>query len=470
MRILLPTGAATEQMVRKAAAGYDADVVVTGEIASFLTPHHLRELLKKGVYDLAVVSGMCTASFEQVERESGVPVYLGPRHAADLALILPVLGSVTLSRTVPADDFLTSKKREDAMHQVREMERDAGADFIIRGVKIGGESRMKVLAEIMDAHRCEGIREMTERYFASGADIVDLGFGFDATPEDVRNVFSLLEGIDLPLAVDTQDPALIRAALGRADIVLSLQERNLPKVGKEVAEAGAAAVIVPGAGTLAKNIALAKRAGIPCIIADPLLQPAGSGLVKSLKNFRKTRYPLFFGAGNVSELLDADSIGINALLAATAMEVGAAVIFTSEHSDKTRGSIREMRKATEMMALARDRPYPKDLGIDLLILKEKRRRCEPPLDYDTIIPAKDLPEEIEYDPKGNFRIGIEGDRIVAVIHGKAVQGKRWQDVLYTLLSQGDVSLLDHAGYLGRELYKAELAIRYGRSFEQDGEF
>jgi len=42
--------------------------------------------------------------------------------------------------------------------------------------------------------------------------------------------------------------------------------------------------------------------------------------------------------------------------------------------------------------------------------------------------------------------------------------------MYTILSQGGVSLLDHAAYLGRELYKAELAIRYGRSFEQDGEF
>jgi dihydropteroate synthase len=38
------------------------------------------------------------------------------------------------------------------------------------------------------------------------------------------------------------------------------------------------------------------------------------------------------------------------------------------------------------------------------------------------------------------------------------------------MKNGDVTLLDHAAYLGRELYKAELAIRYGRSFEQDGEF
>ena len=189
-----------------------------------------------------------------------------------------------------------------------------------------------------------------------------------------------------------------------------------------------------------------------------------------MNNFKKIRYPLFFGAGNVVELIDADSVGANALLAGMAQEVGASIIFTSEHSDKTHGSIREMRRATEMMLLTRDCPYPKDLGIDLLVLKEKRRRREPPVEYETITTAKKMPDEITYDPKGNFRIGIEGEQIVAVIHGKAVMGKRWQDMLFTILSHGDVSLLDHAGYLGRELYKAELAIRYGRSFEQDGEF
>ena len=157
-------------------------------------------------------------------------------------------------------------------------------------------------------------------------------------------------------------------------------------------------------------------------------------------------------------------------LAGIAAEAGVSVIFTSEHSDKTRGSIREMRRATEMMMLARDRPYPKDLGIDLLVLKEKRRRREPPLEYTASTTARPMPQEITYDPKGNFRIGIEGDHIVAVIHGKAVTGVHWQDVLFTLLLQGDISLPDHAGYLGRELFKAELAIRYGRSFEQDGEF
>jgi dihydropteroate synthase-like protein len=470
MRILLPTGAATAETVRRAATGFDADVVVTGKIASFLTPRALRELVQESAYDAVVVSGMCTVSFEQVERETGVPVYRGPRHAADLAGILPLVGKVPLSRTVPAEDFLAAGKAKDAMARVISAEKNAEPEFVIRGTKIGGNSRMKVLAEIMDAHRVEDVAGRVELYFSRGADIVDLGFGFDATPADVKRVFSELEEIDSPLAVDTQDPDLIRAALFRADLVLSLQEINIATVGKDVARAGVAAVVVSGTKTLRGNLTKARQAGISCIIADPLLQPVGSGLVTSLRQFRDYGCPLFFGAGNVVELLDADTVGANALLAGMAHEVGASVIFSSEHSDKTRGSIREMRRATEMMVLARDRPYPKDLGIDLLVLKEKRRRREPPLEYETATVAKPMPDEITYDPKGNFRIGIEGNQIVAVINGKAVKGSRWQDVHFTLLSEGHVSLLDHAGYLGRELYKAELAIRYGRSFEQDGEF
>jgi dihydropteroate synthase-like protein len=120
-----------------------------------------------------------------------------------------------------------------------------------------------------------------------------------------------------------------------------------------------------------ENCTRAREAGISCIIADPLIQPVGSGFTGSIRFGETGGYPLFFGAGNVSELLDTDSIGVNALLAGMAYELGASVIFTSEHSDKTRGSVKEMRTATEMMVLTEGRPYPKDLGIDLLVLKEK---------------------------------------------------------------------------------------------------
>ena len=470
MRLLLPTGSATAGIVQKAAEGYDAEVVVTGEIASFLTPEQLVSLVRGGKYDLVLVSGMCTASFEEGEKQTGIPVYRGPRHAADLRLVLPLLGELELSRTVPADEFLARRKAEEASRDLVMREEEASSDLIIRGVKIGGSSRMKVLAEIMDAHRREDLRAEVERLFSDGADIVDLGFGFDATPEDVAGCFSTLVDIGGPLAVDTQDPVLIRAALCRADLVLSLHEGNIPEIGEAVAEAGAAAVVIPGEGSLAGSIGAAEGAGIEAIITDSLLPPVGSGFTEALARFGETGRPLFFGAGNVVELLDADSIGANALLAGIAMELGAAVIFTSEHSDKTRGSVAEMRRATEMMVLARGRPYPKDLGIDLLVLKEKRQRKEPPLAYGRSEAAKPMPREVTYDPCGNFRIGIEGNEIVAVHEGVAIRGKRWEDVLHTLITEGRVSRLDHAGYLGKELYKAYLAIRFGRSFEQDGEF
>ncbi len=470
MRLLLPTGSLTYSLVKEAAKDMDADVVVTGEIASFVSPAQLKDLIRDGGYDLVLVSGMCTASFEEVEKETGVPVYRGPRHAADLGLILPLLGSVPLSRTVPADDLLVERRREEAMQKVLDREDTADFEYLIRGVKIGGNSRMKVLAEVMDAHREPDVFRKVEDYFASGADIVDLGFGFDATPDDVRRVFRELATIPGPLAVDTQDPALITAALDRADLVLSLSDENIPAVGTHIAKRGIGAVVVPGQRSLGENIRMAEEAGISCIIADPLIPPVGSGLVSSLARFRDTGYPLFFGAGNVVELLDADSIGTNALLAGMAREVHATVIFSSEHSDKTRGSVREMRRATEMMVLTEGRPYPKDLGIDLLVIKEKRKRREPPVSYDRLIPTTPMPGEITYDPCGNFRIGIEDGRIIAVIHGRAYSGTSWADLFHTIQEQGDVSLLDHAAYLGAELFKAELALRFGRSFEQDGPF
>jgi dihydropteroate synthase len=36
-----------------------------------------------------------------------------------------------------------------------------------------------------------------------------------------------------------------------------------------------------------------------------------------------------------------------------------------------------------------------------------------------------------------------------------------------IVSRGLVTRLDHAGYLGRELEKAEIAIGLGRSYSQD---
>lgn len=470
MHILLPTGSSTEQIVADAAAGLDATVVVTGEIASFLTPSDLTRLLLEGTYDLAMVSGMCTASFAAVTKKTGVPVIRGPRHASDLVRILPLIGTVRFSETIPADDLLVDRYREEAQNRVLVNEESAHAAFHIRDLKIGGGSRMKVIAEIMDADRCPDIAFRVRDLLSRGADIVDLGFGFDATPDSVRETMHHLSDIKGVIAADTQDPELIQEALKRADIILSLYDGNMGEAAPMVARAGAAAVIIPGQSSIFENIRAARDAGIEKILADPLLPPVGSGLVQSLGRFIGITDPIFFGAGNVIELIDADAPGVVGLLAGMAHEINASLFFCSEHSDKTIGCVSLARQATEMMVLCKNRPYPKDLGLDLLVIKEKHRRSEPPIMYTNSLPASPVPDIITYDPCGNFRIGITDDCIIAERNGDAIIGKKWDDILYTIISNGHLSRLDHAAYLGKELYKAELALRFSRSFEQDGPF
>lgn len=475
MHVLFPTGRQSEGALRAALANtcaFSFEIVTVGEIASFLSPQTLRHLLSSHRSDLVVVSGMCTASFAGVESSCGVPVRRGTRHAADMRLAVPLILSGGLSATAAADDLLSDERKQQAASRLTAAEASAEGSFSLRGVLFGGTSRIKVIHEIMDAHRHPSLRAAVFAAVSCGADVVDLGFGFDASVEDVSRCFAEVADLPVPLSVDTQDPDLIRAALFRCDLILSLTAASIPVLADAVLASGAAAVLTPGDISLPETIAAAQSAGLYKLLADPLLQPPLSGMFSSLAGYLpELGCPKLLGCVNVIEMVDADSSGMCALLAAAAAEYGAAAVLVSGHSDKTRSATAEMRRAVEMMALSRGRPYPKDVGIDLLILREKRRRCEPPLEHAEISDAPRASDALPlYDPCGNFRIGVEGGMIVAVRNGRAIRGTNWHDVFSAILAVQGVSLLDHAAYLGKELYKAELAIRFDRSFEQDGTF
>jgi dihydropteroate synthase-like protein len=475
VHVLFPTGHRSETALHSALAGVDAftyEIVPMGEIASFLSPGMLQRLLVSGGYSLVVVSGMCTASFAEIEQSCGVPIRRGTRHATDMRLCVPLILAGALSSSVPADEVLASERRRQAASRLAKMENEADAAFTVRGVKFGGSSRIKVIHEIMDAHRHPSLRDAVFAAVVGGADVVDLGFGFDATPENVRRCFAEVADLDIPLSVDTLDPDLIEAALFRCDLIFSLTTKTISLLADKIQAADAAVVLISREASLADTVAAAKAAGLLKTLADPLLQPPLSGMIASLADYLlEYGCPKVLGCVNVVEMVDADSPGICALLAAVSAECGAAAVLVSEHSDKTHGTTSEMRRAVEMTALSRGRPYPKDVGVDVLILKEKRRRREPPLTYTDICDAPVTSDDLDaYDPCGNFRIGIEDGSIVAVRGGHGVRGTNWHDVFAAILAENGVSLLYHAAYLGKELYKAELSIRFGRSFEQEGEF
>lgn len=188
--------------------------------------------------------------------------------------------------------------------------------------------------------------------------------------------------------------------------------------------------------------------------------------------------PMLMGVGNVIELYDADSVGIAALLVGAASELGASLVLTVEASDKTWGNVAEVRKARDMMMISRMRStVPKDLGLDLLILKEKRKIFDP---YDEKVEEVvrtvrgSTQKKLEPDPKGFFKIFVDKSEVVAVFYAGGLQkivirGKTAEQMCNEIIERGIVSELEHAAYLGRELQKAEVALRTGRSYLQEKE-
>jgi dihydropteroate synthase-like protein len=178
-------------------------------------------------------------------------------------------------------------------------------------------------------------------------------------------------------------------------------------------------------------------------------------------------------------MVDADSHGMVVLLVTTALELGASLVLATEESSKAFGAIEEHAIARYMAYSAyvrRSPPKDSPYGADLLVVKGKR------LDPSTIPPVEAPALEVgtlEHvaDPKYYVRIYVNhaDEHLVVDVVGK-VSGKP----LARFLGREAISLAravvrrfdltpEHAAYLGYELGKAELALRFGKSYEQDSE-
>ncbi|HYA78625.1 MAG TPA: dihydropteroate synthase-like protein, partial [Verrucomicrobiae bacterium] len=298
-------------------------------------------------------------------------------------------------------------------------------------------------------------------------------------------------------SIDSLDPAEIREAVhAGADLVLSADAGNIEAIAPYVRDV--AVVVIPTnqrqgffpkkaeerVKLLEEIIERAKMLGVAKCIADLILEP--SDVLESFIAFRQfaernPKVQLFVGVSNVTELMDADSIGVNALLARLSSEVGASIMLATEKSDKAKGTVREEVAAAKMMFLAKKRrSVPKDLGVDLLLLKDKRKRDEPyyrKFGKNVQVIKAEKKNLIKMDATGSFNIVVDriSENIVALHYSvaekekpdKMIKGKT-ADVIYSkIIELGLVSREDHAAYLGGELTKAEIALRTGKEYIQD---
>ncbi|MBS7625670.1 dihydropteroate synthase-like protein [Candidatus Bathyarchaeota archaeon] len=517
MRVLVVTGQLAKDIVREVLEGTSLEYEVCDlpvQVASLMSPTYIawklqgRSLSK---VDCILIPGLVKGDASKVTEKTGLRCWKGPKNAADLPQTINMIGKIRLSTIRPADEILRKVTRREVEATLIRIEMEAEMNACEestltigvgeRSVKVGPGLPMRVLAEIVDAptYPPEEVVEIAKRFEDSGADIIDVGMvaGGGHEGEAARIVKVLRGSISKPVSIDTADPSEIEAAVeAGADLILSVNAENMCELSEHVKETP---VVVTSSGRggilshdpfarveqLVENMNMARSLGFKKLIADPILDPPLTmGTAKSLSAYLKyreldPRTPMLFGSGNVTELLDGDSYGVNLLLACLASEVGANIILTTEASIKTRGSVKEAVTAARMVEIARYRKTPpKDLGLNLLRMKEKTWREEPhraPGEMKQIKVESRRRKKIG-DPGGSFKISLDRERgqIVmrhypygAVEPDLYIEGSDPEGLIDTLIDSRLVTRLEHAFYLGKELEKAKIALETGKCYIQD---
>ena len=211
-----------------------------------------------------------------------------------------------------------------------------------------GERDIRVFAEINHVPRLSRaeILAIAGYYRDAGADVIDLGLslGRDWLDEG-PDVIAELRADGFDLSIDTLDPDEIRMAdAAGVGFVLSLNSTNRHLAG----EIAATPVLIPDTpedlDSLDATIAHLEDLGKPYLV-DPIIEPIGSGFAASLGRYLEVRrrYPeveMLMGIGNLTELTEADTTGVTALLIGFCQELGIRNVLTTEVIDWARGAVR----------------------------------------------------------------------------------------------------------------------------------
>ncbi|MCQ2977933.1 MAG: dihydropteroate synthase-like protein [archaeon] len=520
MTILIITGHLAYPLVKEMADKSSKDTIVhiaDTQVAAFLTPNLIIKEIKDNFSDklkdikLILVPGLIRKSSEEIANEFNIPCFKGSTDAADLAMVLDLSDKIELSCDTPADMLIDEEKKRQALKFIEDYENNLELreellkkenNIMVGKLPVGDDFPMRVLSEIASAPILskEDLIKKAEFFVASGSDMIDIGMiaGEDRSDE-IPELIDTLRPIvgDRPLSIDTLNPNEIKAALNHGiDMVLSLDNGNFEEVLPLIKEKQVPAVILPtnfSEGFVPKTpedrVESMQKLVDACegidVVCDLILDPINSSsIVESIRAFddfhKIDKKPMFFGVGNVIELMDTDSVGANALLAGIAMEVGASILFTPEESGKTCGSVRELSIASKMMFLAKNRQsIPKDLGVNLLVFKDKRKRLNlKPEKIDVQTVSRKEPMKFVRDKAGSFKIkvyhgvNVDSSKITATHYKRnkadlIIEGKSAKEIYEEIINQNLVTRIEHAAYLGSELQKAEIAMLTGKDYVQD---
>ncbi|MDD5364611.1 MAG: DUF6513 domain-containing protein [Gallionellaceae bacterium] len=431
-RILFLTGRLAEPQLRRVLAelgeaGFAWEVQVLGvQVAALMTADMIRRRLTdtRGA-DRILVPGRCRGDLAALSAHFGIPVERGPDELMDLP------------------EFFGRKRRAPDLSR----------------------HDVSVFAELVEAPRMsvEAILAQAADYAADGADVIDIG-GLPQTPfPHLEEAVQALKGAGYKVSVDSMDPdELLRGGRAGADYLLSLTSQTLHLLD----QVAATPILIPARhGDLDDLVAAMERleAQGRAYLADPILDPLPFGFAASLARYHELRRrmpqaEMLMGCGNVSELTDADTPGIHALLLGVMAELGIRALLTTQVSPHCRSAVREIDMARRIMFAAMEsRSLPRDWSDALLGL---RHRKPFPYGQDEIA---SMAEAVK-DPSFRVQVSRSGVHVFNRdgLHTATDPFALWPHL--KLEQDGG-----HAFYLGVELARAQIAWQLGKRYNQDEE-
>jgi dihydropteroate synthase len=395
-------------------------------VAALMTPEFIsRRLADAGDADRILVPGLCRGDLKPLMDKYGVPVERGPEDLNDLP------------------------------------------EFFGRAGKTPDLSRhdVKIFAEIVEAPHLtvEKILEHAEHYRNQGADVIDIGCLANTPFPHLQDAINALKADGFAVSVDSMaDDDLLLAGKSGADYLLSLTEKNL-WIADEVSSIP---ILIPAKANSLPSLyraieAMQKKK--KAFIADAILDPIPFGFTNSIVRYQRLRkrYPdiqVMMGIGNITELTDADTTGINAILFGMISEININAVLATSVSGHAINAVAEADVARRMMFAAReDSRLPRGYSNGLLSLHDRR-----PFHYN----AEQIAEFAQQIKDPSFRIQVSEE-------GMHVYNRDglYQDTdpfrLYTNLKVNDDA--SHAFYLGVELARAQIAWQLKKRYNQDEE-
>lgn len=429
-RILFLTGRLARTRLEKVLAELKSDEFsfavqdIGVKVAALMTGEIIRRRLPQPLEaDRVVVPGRCRADLDALSAEFGVPVQRGPDELKDLPAFFGRKGGPPdLSR-----------------HDVR------------------------IFAEIVEAPTItlDEILERARKHRAAGADVIDLGCLPDTPFPHLEDAIESLIAEGFTVSVDSADlEELRRGGRAGAHYILSLNEETLA-LADEIA---ATPILIPATqgdlDSLERAMDALEARGRAYIV-DPVIDPIHFGFTDSLLRYaelrrRRPEAEILMGTGNLTELTEADSVGVTAILMGIVSELRIGNVLVVNVSPHTRRTVEEHDAARRIMFAAReDASLPQDYGAHLIGLHDRK-------------PFPTTPEEIaelaQQITDANYRIEVAEDGI----HLYNKDGHHVAQDAFALYPKLDVAGdPSHAFYLGAELTRAELAYQLGKRYAQD---